>query len=189
LENLISATYFGVMVVEFCLNLTPLVLKFLLLTYKTTLEAVILLSCINFPYSFPISRYKIMEPLTPTLFNTFFQVNLSYQSGVIFSIIDPQMGSYPSEHVEKFLTLALKCCNDEPDNRPKMAEVVRELENIWNVMPESDTRRAESINSVSDSSKAMSTPSSSSAIRTPFVSGDVSGSDLVSGVIPSIKPR
>ncbi|WJX37069.1 hypothetical protein P8452_24880 [Trifolium repens] len=117
------------------------------------------------------------------------EVNLSYQSGVIFSIIDPQMGSYPSEHVEKFLTLALKCCNDEPDNRPKMAEVVRELENIWNVMPESDTRRAESINSVSDSSKAMSTPSSSSAIRTPFVSGDVSGSDLVSGVIPSIKPR
>jgi serine/threonine protein kinase len=117
------------------------------------------------------------------------EVNLSYQSGVIFSIIDPQMGSYPSEHVEKFLTLALKCCNDEPDNRPKMAEVVRELENIWNVMPESDTRRAESITSVSDSSKAMSTPSSSSAIRTPFVSGDVSGSDLVSGVIPSIKPR
>ena len=101
------------------------------------------------------------------------------------------MGSYPSEHVEKFLTLALKCVNDEPDNRPTMAEVVRELENIWNVMPESDTRRAESITSgsVSDSSKAMSTPSSSSAIRTAFVSGDVSGSDLVSGVIPSIKPR
>ncbi|CAI8597074.1 unnamed protein product [Vicia faba] len=117
------------------------------------------------------------------------EVNLSYQAGVIFSIIDERMGSYPSEHVEKFLTLALKCCNDEPDNRPKMAEVVRELENIWNVMPESDTRRAESITSVSDSSKAMSTPSSSSAIRTPFVSGDVSGSDLVSGVIPSIKPR
>lgn len=119
------------------------------------------------------------------------EVNLSYQSGVTFSIIDERMGSYPSEHVEKFLTLALKCVNDEPDNRPTMAEVVRELENIWNVMPESDTRRAESITSgsVSDSSKAMSAPSSSSAIRTAFVSGDVSGSDLVSGVIPSIKPR
>nr|XP_027190406.1 probable LRR receptor-like serine/threonine-protein kinase At1g06840 isoform X2 [Cicer arietinum] len=117
------------------------------------------------------------------------EVNLSYQSGVIFSIIDARMGSYPSEHVEKFLSLALKCCNDEPDNRPRMTEVVRELENIWNVMPESDTRRAESLTSVSDSSKAISTPSSSSAMRTPFVSGDVSGSDLVSGVIPSIKPR
>lgn len=81
----------------------------------------------------------------------------------------------------------MKCSKDEPDARPKMTEVVRELENIWSVMPESDTRRAEYI--TSDSSKTMSTPSSSSAIRTPFVSGDVSGSDLVSGVIPSIKPR
>lgn len=131
-----------------------------------------------------------MQYVTRILIDVFFQVNLSYQAGVIFSIIDERMGSYPSEHVEKFLTLALKCCNDEPDNRPKMAEVVRELENIWNVMPESDTRRGESVTSVSDSSKAMSTPSSSSAaIRTSFVSGDVSGSDLVSGVIPSIKPR
>ncbi|XP_015949211.1 probable LRR receptor-like serine/threonine-protein kinase At1g06840 [Arachis duranensis] len=116
------------------------------------------------------------------------EVNVAYQSGVIFSIIDDRMGSYPSEHVEKFLTLALKCCEDEPEARPKMAEVVRELENIWSMMPESDTRKAESI--TSDSGKlSTSTPSSSSAIKTPFVSGDVSGSDLVSGVIPSIKPR
>lgn len=98
------------------------------------------------------------------------------------------MGSYPSEHVEKFLSLALKCCEDEPDARPKMAEVVRELENMWSMMPDSEIRKAESI--TSDSGKASSTtPSSSSAIRTPFVSGDVSGSDLISGVIPSIKPR
>ncbi|KAJ1422961.1 serine/threonine-protein kinase [Sesbania bispinosa] len=68
-----------------------------------------------------------------------------------------------------------------------MAEVVRELENLWSVMPDSDTRRAESI--TSDSGKEISAPSSSSAIKTHFVSGDVSGSDLISGVIPSIKPR
>ncbi|XP_061367911.1 probable LRR receptor-like serine/threonine-protein kinase At1g06840 [Gastrolobium bilobum] len=115
------------------------------------------------------------------------EVNVAYQSGVIFSVIDGRMGSYPSEIVERFLTLALKCCNDEPDARPKMSEVVRELENIWSMMPDSDTKRAESI--TSDSGKMASTPSSSSAIKTPFVSGDVSGSDLVSGVIPSIKPR
>ena len=120
-------------------------------------------------------------------FLNLFQVNVAYQSGVIFSVIDGRMGSYPSEHVEKFLTLALKCCEDEPDARPKMAEVVRELENIWSMMPESDTRKAESI--TSDSEKLISTPSSSSAIKTPFVSGDVSGSELVSGVIPSINPR
>ncbi|XP_027337734.1 probable LRR receptor-like serine/threonine-protein kinase At1g06840 [Abrus precatorius] len=119
------------------------------------------------------------------------EVNVAYQSGVIFSIIDGRMGSYPSEHVEKFLALALKCCEDEPDARPKMAEVVRELETIWSTMPESDTKRAESLTSDSGSGKIdiHSTPSSSSAMKTPFVSGDVSGSDLVSGVIPSIKPR
>ncbi|CAJ1960635.1 unnamed protein product [Sphenostylis stenocarpa] len=119
------------------------------------------------------------------------EVNLAYQSGVIFSIIDGRMGSYPSEHVEKFLTLALKCCDDEPEARPRMAEVVRELENIWSTMPESDTKRAEFISSDSGKTDRHSTPSSSSAstMKTPFVSGDVSGSDLVSGVIPSIKPR
>ncbi|KAK7290326.1 hypothetical protein RIF29_04655 [Crotalaria pallida] len=115
------------------------------------------------------------------------EVNVAYQSGVIFSVIDGRMGSYPSEHIEKFLTLALKCCDDDPESRPRMAEVVRELENIWSMMPESDTRKAESV--ASDSGKLFSTTSSSSTSKTPFVSGDVSGSDLVSGVIPSIKPR
>ncbi|XP_027931976.1 probable LRR receptor-like serine/threonine-protein kinase At1g06840 [Vigna unguiculata] len=118
------------------------------------------------------------------------EVNIAYQSGVIFSIIDGRMGSYPSEHVEKFLTLALKCCEDEPEARPRMAEVVRELENIWSTMPESDTKKAEFMSSDSGKTDSHSIPSSSSsAMKTPFVSGDVSGSDLVSGVIPSIKPR
>ncbi|XP_047158022.1 probable LRR receptor-like serine/threonine-protein kinase At1g06840 [Vigna umbellata] len=119
------------------------------------------------------------------------EVNIAYQSGVIFSIIDGRMGSYPSEHVEKFLTLALKCCEDEPEARPRMAEVVRELENIWSTMPESDTKKAEFMSSDSGKTDIHSIPSSSSAsaMKTPFVSGDVSGSDLVSGVIPSIKPR
>ncbi|WVY93625.1 hypothetical protein V8G54_032713 [Vigna mungo] len=119
------------------------------------------------------------------------EVNIAYQSGVIFSIIDGRMGSYPSEHVEKFLTLALKCSEDEPEARPRMTEVVRELENIWSTMPESDTKKAEFMSSDSGKTDIHSIPSSSSAsaMKTPFVSGDVSGSDLVSGVIPSIKPR
>lgn len=104
-----------------------------------------------------------------------------------FSVIDGRMGSYSSECVEKFLALALKCCQDEPDARPKMAEVVRELENIWSMMPESDTKRAESI-TPSDSGKIVSS-SSSSAIKSPYISADVSGSDLVSGVVPTITPR
>ncbi|XP_054797366.1 probable LRR receptor-like serine/threonine-protein kinase At1g06840 [Prosopis cineraria] len=116
------------------------------------------------------------------------EVNIAYQSGVTFSVVDGRMGSYSSECVEKFLNLSLKCCQDEPDARPKMAEVVRELENIWALMPESDTRRAESITPGSDSGKLVSS-SSSSTVKTPFVSGDVSGSDLVSGVVPIITPR
>ena len=50
------------------------------------------------------------------------------------------MGSYPSESVEKFVKLALKCCQEGTDARPSIAEVVRELENIWLMMPESDAR-------------------------------------------------
>lgn len=100
------------------------------------------------------------------------------------------MGSYPSECVEKFVTLALKCCQDETDARPSMAEVVRELENIWLMMPESDTRSHTHSSSITDTEKAISSqPSSSTTMNNPYVSSDVSGSDLVSGVVPTITPR
>ncbi|KAA8543629.1 hypothetical protein F0562_021625 [Nyssa sinensis] len=123
------------------------------------------------------------------------EVNTAYQSGMIFSVIDGQMGSYPSDCVEKFMTLALKCCQEETDDRPSMAEVVRELENIWLMVPESDTKSTESSITgpekvaTSPSSSATTPPSSSSTIKNPYVSTDVSGSDLVSGVIPTITPR
>ncbi|KAG8371596.1 hypothetical protein BUALT_Bualt13G0104400 [Buddleja alternifolia] len=116
------------------------------------------------------------------------EVKIAYQSGMIFSVIDERMGSYPSECVEKFINLALKCCQEETDHRPCMAEVVRELENIWLMMPESDTKVTDS--SVTDHSDVV-TPSSSttSSLKNPYVSQDVSGSDLVSGVIPTVAPR
>ncbi|XP_030942318.1 probable LRR receptor-like serine/threonine-protein kinase At1g06840 [Quercus lobata] len=115
------------------------------------------------------------------------EVNVAYQSGMIFSIIDDRMGSYPSKCVVKFLTLALKCCEDETDARPSMAEVVHELENIWLLMPDSDIKTTNPM--LSGSEKAMTSPSSSSNVKNPFVSSDVSGSDLVSGVVSSIMPR
>ncbi|KAB1211958.1 hypothetical protein CJ030_MR5G023734 [Morella rubra] len=114
-------------------------------------------------------------------------VNISHQSGKIFSVIDGRMGSYPFECVAKFVTLALKCCQDEPDSRPSMAEVVRELENIWHMMPESDIKMADPL--VSDVEKVMTPPSSSSTWKNPFVSSDASGSNLDSGVNPTIMPR
>lgn len=115
------------------------------------------------------------------------QVNIAYRSGMIFSIVDERMGSYPSECVEKFINLALKCCQEETDARPSMAEVYRELETIWLMLPESDTNVTESL--VTDSGKLVTPPSSSSSMKNPYVSQDVSGSDLVSGVIPTVAPR
>ncbi|XP_050218131.1 probable LRR receptor-like serine/threonine-protein kinase At1g06840 isoform X2 [Mercurialis annua] len=55
------------------------------------------------------------------------EVKVSYQSGMIFSVIDERMGSYPSDCVEKFLDLVLKCCQDDTDARPTTADVVRGL--------------------------------------------------------------
>ncbi|XVF05868.1 hypothetical protein REPUB_Repub05bG0210300 [Reevesia pubescens] len=115
------------------------------------------------------------------------EVNVAHHSGMIFSVIDGRMGSYPSECVEKFVSLALKCCQDETDSRPSMADVVREVENIWVMMPETDMGVSESIDTVAE--KITSSPSSSSMMKNPYVSSDVSGSDLVSGVVPTITPR
>ncbi len=106
---------------------------------------------------------------------------------MIFSVIDGRMGSYPSECVVKFFTLALKCCQEETDARPSMAEVVRELDSIWLMMPDSDIRSADPM--ITNAEKEVTPPSSSSTMKHPYVSFDVSGSDLVSGVVPSITPR
>lgn len=113
---------------------------------------------------------------------------MAYESGGLFSVIDKRIGSYPSEYVEKFVTLALKCCKDAPDERPKMAEVVREIENMCSMLPETNDVEAEHGRSGYGRIISSSQPSSSTS-RTPFVSEDVSGSDLVSGKIPTIRPR
>nr|GEW19376.1 probable LRR receptor-like serine/threonine-protein kinase At1g06840 [Tanacetum cinerariifolium] len=127
-----------------------------------------------------------MHPITHGK-NIVREVNIAYRSGLIFSVIDSKMGSYPSECVEKFVTLALKCCKEDTDERPSMAEVVRELENIWQMMPESELPTHDLIST--DPGKNVSSPSSSSTTKNPYVSSDISGSDLVSGVIPTIAPR
>ncbi|KAJ1422956.1 Serine/threonine-protein kinase, active site [Sesbania bispinosa] len=116
-----------------------------------------------------------------------------YSLGVVF--LELLTGMQPISHGKNIVRevtdayhSALKCCQDEPEARPKMEQVVRVLENICSMMPDSDTMRVEYI--TNDSGRgAIGTPSSSSVVRTPFVSADVSGSNLVSGVIPSINPR
>uniref|UniRef100_A0A2N9F764 Protein kinase domain-containing protein n=1 Tax=Fagus sylvatica TaxID=28930 RepID=A0A2N9F764_FAGSY len=108
-------------------------------------------------------------------------VSVALQAGRIYEVIDDRMGSYPSECVVKFFTLALKCCEEETDARPSMAEVTRELEGIWLMMPDSDIRTTDPM--------VMTPPSSSSMVKNPYVPSDVFGRELVSGVVPYIAPR
>ncbi|TKY56617.1 LRR receptor serine/threonine-protein kinase [Spatholobus suberectus] len=141
-------------------------------------------------YSLGVVFLELMTGRPPIFHgeNIIRQVNMAYRSGGISLVVDKRIESYPSEYAEKFLTLALKCCKDAPDERPKMSEVARELEYICSMLPESDTKGAEYVTSDSSGTIFSSQPSSST-IKTPFISGDVSGSDLVSGSIPTIKPR
>ncbi|KAL2317356.1 hypothetical protein Fmac_031232 [Flemingia macrophylla] len=116
------------------------------------------------------------------------RVNMAYQSGGISLVVNKRIESYSVGYAERFLTSALKCCKDSPDERPKMAEVARELEYMCFMLPESYIKGTEYATSDSSGTIFSSQPSSST-IKTPFISGDVSGSDIVSGSIPTIKPR
>lgn len=92
------------------------------------------------------------------------------------------MGPYPSECIKKFMALALKCCEEAGKARPTMLEVVRELEDITTMLPQSNTTTTES--AASSSTMSGSLPSSIYGRNTY-----TSTNDLVSGVIPSIRPR
>ncbi|XP_043697924.1 probable LRR receptor-like serine/threonine-protein kinase At1g06840 isoform X4 [Telopea speciosissima] len=117
------------------------------------------------------------------------EVNLAYRSGMIFSVIDELMGSYPPECAEKFAKLALKCCQDETDVRPSMAEVVREIEDIILMMPGSDATTSVSMGS--NSWKLVNPPSSPNTdeMKNPYVSSDIYSGDIIGGVFTTIRSR
>uniref|UniRef100_A0A2N9I2L9 Protein kinase domain-containing protein n=1 Tax=Fagus sylvatica TaxID=28930 RepID=A0A2N9I2L9_FAGSY len=73
------------------------------------------------------------------------------------------------------------CCEEEMDARPSMAEVTRELEGIWLMMPDFDIRTTDPM--------VMTPPSSSSMVKNPYAPSDVFGCELVSGVVPYNAPR
>ncbi|KAF7142849.1 hypothetical protein RHSIM_Rhsim05G0233100 [Rhododendron simsii] len=140
-------------------------------------------------YSLGVVFLEILTGMRPISHgkNIVREVNLAHESGTVFTVIDSRMGSYPSECVERFVALALRCCQDKPEQRPSMLDVVRELENILRMMPETSLDL-----SVSESSYfGESTPSSSLVFvsRDPVSSSNMLGSDLVSGSIPTIIPR
>ncbi|KAH6557537.1 hypothetical protein KP509_1Z107700 [Ceratopteris richardii] len=111
---------------------------------------------------------------------------MAYEAGMILSVVDPSMGPYPAQCLEPFVHLAFQCCMDETDSRPSMAEVVRELERIWSMLP------GESSSSIDNSTASMDTksvPPKASLPYNPYLSFDMDGGNLVSGTIPSIIPR
>ncbi|KAJ0088593.1 hypothetical protein Patl1_31590 [Pistacia atlantica] len=116
-------------------------------------------------------------------------VNSACQSGMMYFVIDNGMGPYSSECLRRFMALALKCCEDETKRRPSMLEVVRELEKLSSMLPESETIPTDSYISASGSSGIPT--SSLYSERNSYVSGGFpeGGSDLVSGVVPTIRPR
>lgn len=118
---------------------------------------------------------------------------MANQSGMIFSVVDSRMGSYPAECVERFAALALRCCQDETDARPSMVEVVRELDAIWQMTPGTENIASSESAAAMGSSCSNTTASSGSRMVSSgdhYISSmEVSGSNLLSGVVPSINPR
>ncbi|KAJ6395169.1 hypothetical protein OIU77_020432 [Salix suchowensis] len=104
------------------------------------------------------------------------------------------MGAYPSECVERFVALALSCCHDKQEKRPSIQGVVRELETILKMMPEADAIHAESTPTYSGKSTPTysgksASPSSFNSSQYLYESSSLLGSDLSSGVVPTIKSR
>ncbi|XP_004249029.1 probable LRR receptor-like serine/threonine-protein kinase At1g06840 [Solanum lycopersicum] len=137
-------------------------------------------------YSLGVVFLEILTGMRPISHgkNIVREVNLAHGSEKMFSVMDSTMGSYPSECVEKFVALALKCCEDKPEDRPSMLDVVRELEtiqSILNMMPDID---ADSV----DSKAKFNEPKTSSSFsdctsKDAFLSSsNVSGAYSISGV-------
>ncbi|KAM3336733.1 hypothetical protein ACQJBY_030637 [Aegilops geniculata] len=120
------------------------------------------------------------------------EVVAANQSGMILSVVDLRMGAVPGECVERFAALGLRCCRDETDARPSMAEVVRELETIWQMTPDTDGVPSESVAMDPTHTPASSSTATGSRMgndQYDMSTSDVSGSNLLSGVVPSINPR
>ena len=96
------------------------------------------------------------------------------------------MGHYPSECIGRFLALALNCCQDEPDARPSVFEVVRELENIRLMSPDAHITPSESL--ATGSIEAITTQSSM-ATGGVYLDSNVLHSKLTSIDMPAADPR
>uniref|UniRef100_M8CUE6 non-specific serine/threonine protein kinase n=1 Tax=Aegilops tauschii TaxID=37682 RepID=M8CUE6_AEGTA len=92
------------------------------------------------------------------------RVNTAYRSGDISGIIDSRMSWCPPEFATRFLSLGLKCCQDDTDARPYMAEIARELDAIRSALPEGEDLM--SVTSMEISSSGTLTQSTSNSLIT-----------------------
>ncbi|CAE6201540.1 unnamed protein product [Arabidopsis arenosa] len=115
------------------------------------------------------------------------EVNEACEAGMMMSVIDRSMGQYSEECVKRFMELAIRCCQDNPEARPRMLEIVRELENIYGMIPKEE--KPYSSPSVQSSASGMSGFAATSARGSYTTFSEFTGNQLVSGVIPSIAPR
>jgi Leucine-rich repeat (LRR) protein len=142
-------------------------------------------------YSFGVVLLELLTGMEPISHgkNIVREVNMAYQCGNMLSMIDKRMGSYPSECLEPFASLALRCCKDETDARPAIAEVVQVLQKIVQLMPPGAD--LSSTPSLQSHIYPMGIEKSSIDISTenPYISSDITGSDLLSGNIPGVAPR
>ncbi|KAL3326337.1 hypothetical protein AABB24_037158 [Solanum stoloniferum] len=138
----------------------------------------------NDVYSLGIVFLELLTGLRPISHgrNIVQEVNAACQSGMMSSIIDKSIGPYSSDCVKKFLDLAIKCSLDEQKDRPFMLEVVRELENITYMLPAIDN------NNIAPDLDVSTSPTSANSRHTTTYT-TMEGIELVSGVIPSIRPR
>lgn len=84
-------------------------------------------------YSFGVVLLEIVTGMFPIAYgkNIVREVKRAVDQGECMSIADPQMGAPPPKQaLEPLLTLALACCQNESDARPRMVDIVRELEDI-----------------------------------------------------------
>lgn len=105
------------------------------------------------------------------------------------------MGPYLSECVKKWMALALRCSEDETSKRPSMLEVVRELEKISSECDLKVLPKAAETEGCSTSGTWVSSPDAGTRDLYPengtnyLLYVDMLGSNLVSDVFPSAKPR
>ncbi|CAN1228282.1 Probable LRR receptor-like serine/threonine-protein kinase At1g06840 [Linum perenne] len=118
------------------------------------------------------------------------EVSIAWETGMVEAVVDRtlQGPSYSKGCTHKFMGLALRCCHDEAKARPSMSEVVRELEDLCSSIaagPKAHSGTMSEEEGKWRSYGAMELERSGNS----STSGGFRGSDLVSGVIPTIRPR